>query len=42
MKDNKGMGMAEVILTLAVLIIFVLIFRDKIVELMAWLMKNSF
>ena len=42
MKDDKGMGMAEVILTLAVLIILVLIFRAKLVELMAWFLKDSF
>ena len=42
MEGNGGMGLLEIILTLAVLIIFVLIFRDKIVEPMAWFMKNLF
>ena len=40
MKNNEGMGSAEVILTLAVLIILILIFGDKLVELLTWFVKN--
>lgn len=35
--DNKGMGVVEIILVLAILIILVLTFRDRLVELMTWL-----
>ena len=34
--DNKGIGTVEIILVLIALIIIVLIFRDKLVELMTW------
>ena len=34
--DNRGMGTAEIILILAVLIILTLIFRKQLAELAAW------
>lgn len=37
--DNKGMGVVEIILVLAILIILVLTFRDRLVELMTWLYR---
>jgi Tfp pilus assembly protein PilE len=37
MRDNRGMGMVEVILILAVLIISVLIFRNQLV----WLIHKA-
>ena len=39
MKNSKGMGVVEIILVLAILVILVLLFRDKIMEFMAWLYR---
>ena len=32
MNDNKGLGMVEIILILAILIAFVLVFRERLIE----------
>ena len=42
MKDDRGMGTAGIILALAVLIILILIFRQKLVELAVWFYRNLF
>ena len=39
-KNNKGMGMVEIILVLIILIILVLIFRDVLAILMAYLFND--
>ncbi len=36
MQDNRGMGTAEIILILAVLIILTLVFRKQLAGLAAW------
>ena len=36
MQDNRGLGTAEIILILAVLIVLTLICRKQLVELAAW------
>lgn len=40
MKDDRGMGTAGIILVLAVLIILILIFRQKFVELTVWFYRD--
>lgn len=42
MKINKGTGMVELILVLAILIIIILVFREKLAEAMAWLYRSIF
>ncbi len=38
--DNRGMGAVEIILVLTVLIIFVLVFRDRIVDSAVFLCRK--
>lgn len=38
--NNKGMGVVEVVIILAVLICLSLIFRNQIVEFVIWLLKG--
>ena len=40
--DNRGMGMAEVILILAIFIVLTLIFREKKVELVSWFYRSLY
>ena len=40
MKSDKGMGMADVILFLIILIILVLVFRDGLAVLIAYLFND--
>ena len=40
--DNRGMGMSEVILILAVLIILTLIFRKQLAGLAAWFYRSLY
>ncbi len=42
MQDNREPGMAEVILILTILIVLTLIFREKIVELVAWFYRSLY
>jgi len=42
MKNNKGTGMAELILVLAILIIIILVFREKLAEAIACLYRSCF
>ncbi len=41
-KNNKGTGMVEFILVLAILITVILVFREKLAEAMAWLYRSFF
>ena len=40
MNNNKGLGMAEIALILAILIVFVLVFRDNLVELIGYVYRE--
>ena len=42
MHDNSSFGTVEIILVLTVLIILILIFREKIVGLTAWFYSSLF
>ncbi len=40
MHDNRGMGTVEIILVLTVLIIFILVFREKLAETAVFLYRE--
>lgn len=40
MNDNKGLGMVEIILILAILIAFVLAFRENLIEWTGYLYRG--
>ncbi len=40
MHNNRGMGIVEIMLALTVLIIFILVFRDRIVDFAVFLYRE--
>lgn len=40
LKDNKGAGVTEIILVLAILVIFILAFRQEIIGLAVWFYRR--
>lgn len=40
LKDNKGAGVTEIILVMVILVIFILAFRQEIIELAVWFCRN--